>query len=203
MNKIDEIALRVADKYDPRENYFPYRNDLLLYVKELLAELSNEEKPVAYGWVEDGELKALSFVDIPFKPQYSPAAVKSPLFTHPDPVIASEQEPMAFYDGNKFYANEESAICGCADMPKLKPVFTHPAPIPEGWINPNDKTQKKYLPWIGEECIFTHGGIVYYGSHNGGSFVHGKGFCCKHFSTWDCLWMPLPKPPMAAARSGE
>ena len=47
MNKIDEIALRVADKYDPRENYFPYRNDLLLYVKELLAELSNEEKPVA------------------------------------------------------------------------------------------------------------------------------------------------------------
>ena len=45
MNKIDEIALRVADKYDPRENYFPYRNDLLLYVKELLAELSNEEKP--------------------------------------------------------------------------------------------------------------------------------------------------------------
>lgn len=44
-----------------------------------------------------------------------------------------EQEPVVFYDGNKFYANEESAICGCADMAKLKPVFTHPAPIPEGW----------------------------------------------------------------------
>lgn len=44
-----------------------------------------------------------------------------------------EQKPVAFYDGNKFYANEESAICGCADMAKLKPVFTHPAPIPEGW----------------------------------------------------------------------
>ena len=39
-----------------------------------------------------------------------------------------EQKPVAFYDGNKFYANEESAICGCADMAKLKPVFTHPAP---------------------------------------------------------------------------
>ena len=51
MNKIDEIALRVADKYDPRENYFPYRNDLLLYVKELLAELSNEEKPEGYALV--------------------------------------------------------------------------------------------------------------------------------------------------------
>ena len=49
-----------------------------------------------------------------------------------------EQEPVAFYDGNKFYANEESAICGCADMAKLKPVFTHPAPIPEGWISVED-----------------------------------------------------------------
>lgn len=44
-----------------------------------------------------------------------------------------EQEPVAFYDGTKFYANEESAICGCADMAKLKPVFLNPAPIPEGW----------------------------------------------------------------------
>lgn len=51
-----------------------------------------------------------------------------------------EQEPVAFYERTKFYANEESAICGCADMAKLKPVFTHPAPIPElergplGWM---------------------------------------------------------------------
>ena len=47
-------------------------------------------------------------------------------------VKLQEQEPFALYDGNKFYANEESAICGCADMAKLKPVFTHPTPIPEG-----------------------------------------------------------------------
>ena len=46
LNRIDEIALRVADKYDPRENYFPYRNDLLLYVKELLAELSKDVEPI-------------------------------------------------------------------------------------------------------------------------------------------------------------
>ena len=55
MNKIDEIALRVADKHDPRGNYFPYRNDLLLYVKELLAELSNEELSIR---VENARLRA-------------------------------------------------------------------------------------------------------------------------------------------------
>ena len=31
------------------------------------------------------------------------------------------------------------------------------------WINPNDKTQKQYLPWIGEKVLFCHGGKVYYG----------------------------------------
>ena len=110
-----------------------------------------------------------------------------------------EQEPD--YWANPDSINHVQMLVNSYQVKGYVPLYLHPAPIPEGWINPNDKTQKKYLPWIGEECIFTHGGIVYYGSHNGGSFVHGKGFCCKHFSTWDCLWMPLPKPPMAAARS--
>ena len=136
MNKIDEIALRVADKYDPRGNYFPYRNDLLLYVKELLAELRNEEKPVAYGWVEDGELKALSFVDIPFKPQYSPAAVKSPLFTHPAPVIASEQKPVGegYIRDGKIIAVKLKDVELVMRLPEgvtIESLYLHPAPIPE------------------------------------------------------------------------
>lgn len=147
MNKIDEIALRVADKYDPRENYFPYRNDLLLYVKELLAELSNEEKPVAYGWAEDGELKALSFVDVPFKPQYSPAAVKSPLFTHPAPVIASEQKPVGegYIRDGKIIAVKLKGVELVMRLPEgvtLESLYLHPAPIPEGWqLVPSEPTE--------------------------------------------------------------
>jgi len=41
---------------------------------------------------------------------------------------ASEQKPVAWYDGNKFYADEAAAICGCADMSKLKPVGYIDAP---------------------------------------------------------------------------
>ena len=33
-------------------------------------------------------------------------------------------EPVAYYDGERWYANEESAICACADMPKLQKVYT-------------------------------------------------------------------------------
>jgi len=33
-----------------------------------------------------------------------------------------EFEPVAYYDGNKFYADEKAAICDCADLSSLKPV---------------------------------------------------------------------------------
>lgn len=39
---------------------------------------------------------------------------------------AEPVQEIAWYDGNKFYVNYTSAICGCADMNKLQPVFTHP-----------------------------------------------------------------------------
>lgn len=63
------------------------------------------------------------------------------------------------------------------------------------WIDPNDKTQKQYLPWIGEACLFAHAGITYYGRHTGGSFQTGQGVTARNFPTWDCVWMPLPKAP--------
>ena len=40
--------------------------------------------------------------------------------------LAKENEPVAWYDGNKFYANEESASMGCADMANLNPLYLLP-----------------------------------------------------------------------------
>ncbi len=48
------------------------------------------------------------------------------------------------------------------------------------WINPNDKTQAKYLPHIGEPCLFApsgeHAGRVYYGypMHEGCPWMAAK-----------------------------
>ena len=68
-----------------------------------------------------------------------------------------------------------------------------------GWIDPNDKTQKQYLPHIGEPVLFCHDGVTYYGQHTGGSFETVNGFAVKFFETWDCLWM---YPPAAAQKGG-
>ena len=62
------------------------------------------------------------------------------------------------------------------------------------WIDPNDKTQPRYLPHIGEPVLFCHQGKTYYGLHTGGSFKAGHGVTAKLFGTWDCMGMPLPEP---------
>lgn len=60
------------------------------------------------------------------------------------------------------------------------------------WTNPNDKTQAQFLPHIGEQVLFCHGGKVYLGKHTGGSFkAMTPPFA--HFDTWGCLWMYPPK----------
>lgn len=56
------------------------------------------------------------------------------------------------------------------------------------WINPNDKTQKQFLPHIGESVWFCFAGKIYYGEHTGGSFKSGG----KHFNTWACRWQYPP-----------
>ncbi|MDH0371782.1 hypothetical protein N7340_08355 [Comamonas aquatica] len=78
------------------------------------------------------------------------------------------------------------------------------APVPQGWIDPNDKAQKQYLPHIGERVLFKHDGRVYLGKHTGGSFKAEYPFG-KTFGTWDCKWMypsaldaAAPQPPEAA-----
>lgn len=60
------------------------------------------------------------------------------------------------------------------------------------WINPNDKTQKQYLPWIGEPVLFCHEGKTYLGKHTGGCFKTGHGVTAKTFDTWECRWMYPP-----------
>lgn len=60
------------------------------------------------------------------------------------------------------------------------------------WIDPNDRTQKQYLPWIGEAVLFCHGGVTYYGQHTGGSFQTGRGVTARNFNTWECRWMYPP-----------
>lgn len=61
----------------------------------------------------------------------------------------------------------------------------------DGWINPNDKTQKQHLPHIGEKVLFCHAGVTYYGKHTGGSFQSFNP--PRMFETWGCLWMYPPK----------
>lgn len=56
------------------------------------------------------------------------------------------------------------------------------------WINPNDKTQNRWLPNIGERVLFKHAGRVYLGKHTGGSFK-AEYPLGKTFDTWDCQWM--------------
>lgn len=77
------------------------------------------------------------------------------------------------------------------------------APVPQGWIDPNDKAQKQYLPHIGERVLFKQDGRVYLGKHTGGSFKAEYPFG-KTFGTWDCKWMypsvldaAAPQPPEA------
>ena len=60
--------------------------------------------------------------------------------------LANENKPFAWYDGNKFYANEESASMACADMANLKPVFTSPLNIADIPLDRSDVDRaKKYL----------------------------------------------------------
>ena len=60
------------------------------------------------------------------------------------------------------------------------------------WIDPNDKTQKQFLPWINEPVLFCHDGVTYFGKHTGGSFITGQGITKRTFITWECFWMYLP-----------
>lgn len=63
----------------------------------------------------------------------------------------------------------------------------------EAWIDPNDKTQKQFLPHIGETVLFCCGGNTYWGRHDGKYFVSGFGVTSLEATTEECHWMYPPK----------
>jgi len=74
----------------------------------------------------------------------------------------------------------------------LTPLYTTPQQRKPLWIDPNDKTQAKFLPNIGEPVLFCNDGKTYHGKHNGGSFECRGGIAKRYFNTWECRWMHLP-----------
>ena len=76
------------------------------------------------------------------------------------------------------------------EIESLKAKLAELAEAGQG-VNPNDKTQKQFLPHIGERVLFCHGGKTYYGKHTGGSFISftNPG---KNYRTWECFWMYPP-----------
>ena len=83
------------------------------------------------------------------------------------------------------FGHDDCPTCIHKDSPPQRKPLTE-------WIDPNDKTQERFLPNIGEPILFCHGGKTYYGQHNGGSFQYGYGVTKRHFNTWECRWMHLP-----------
>jgi hypothetical protein len=75
---------------------------------------------------------------------------------------------------------------------KMRPLVfgdTTPPAAQRQWVNPNEKSQKQFLPHIGEPVLFCHDGVTYFGKHTGGSFTTGQGITTRNFNTWECHWM--------------
>ena len=102
MNKIDEIALRVAEEQtrlageDPTNMWDDETKKFIVdYAHALLAELSKDAAPKAYWHETETGLHCVNT-----QPPSGQIGWKTiPLFTHPAPVIASEQKPVAEYVG--------------------------------------------------------------------------------------------------------
>lgn len=113
----------------------------------------------------------------------------------------AQQEPVALNrDGMKKLLEQSGYDTAC---PEEKAAFISgvrhreaeslgatPQPAQRTWIDPKDKTQKQYLPHIGEPVLFCCKGATYMGKHTGGSFKSEA--TNQHFNTWECHWMYLP-----------
>ena len=124
--------------------------------------------------------------------EYEPVELGKPVLTHElrDAVVSAVRYAIrgatncgkeVDFDPDALVQNAVYALCG---------PFTSPPASKQrvDWIDPNDKTQKQYLPHIGEPVLFCHGGKTYCGHHNGGSFQNQD----EYFNTWECRWMHLP-----------
>ena len=170
--------------------------------KELAALKAQQQEPVTI--LPDGSAFAVVSYPLPkehwlyAERQYEegaeePIELGKPILTHAlrDAVVAAVRYAIrgatncgkeSDFDPDALVQNAVYALCG---------PFTSPQPASKSWvdwIDPNDKTQKQYLPHIGEPVLFCHKGKTYCGHHNGGLFQNQE----KYFDTWECRWMPLP-----------
>ena len=135
-----------------------------------------------------------------------------------------EEKPTIYIQPNHLgLAKHQVFLCRaapCQIYDDFVPLFEHPAPIPEGWISVNDR-----LPKIGRTPILVAVSWVKYGEHEDGTpteatgvdvtegeYVPAHGEAGGYFDSYQgrhgdsqyiTHWQPLPKPPTAAARSGE
>jgi len=93
--------------------------------------------------------------------------------------LRDEDAKRVAISGAKYYRDQASAL------------YTTPQQRKPLWIDPNDKTQEKFLPNIGEPVIFCCRGETYIGWHTGGGFQDAFN-SENYFNTWSCRWMPIP-----------
>ena len=53
---LEQIALRIAEEYDPEERYLPYRNDVVEFAKRLVKALGAQEPVTGFNdWSRNGK----------------------------------------------------------------------------------------------------------------------------------------------------
>ena len=153
-----------------------------------------DDESIFDAWVSASDSDGIAYDGPSFERGYKLGQI-----TQPAPV----QEPVAWMfeddedNGHKTFRQtppspEVVAYLAKWNRPEWVPIYTAPSQRKPLWIDPNDKTQTKFLPNIGEPVLFCHNSKTYYGRHTGGSFQCGAGVTKRNFNTWECRWMYLP-----------
>lgn len=96
------------------------------------------------------------------------------------------------HNDERLYLEADELMCEAADRIEQLEAERDELKAARGkWIDPNDKTQTRFLPDIGQAILFSHMGKTYIGKHTGGCFKATMP-PFQIFSTWDCHWMLLP-----------
>lgn len=112
-------------------------------------------------------------------------------------------EPVAVYDGKKFYANETSAYCGCADLMNLQKI--HTSDQVAAAVLKATKSLEDQLAKGNEPRAFLHEWIEY---HPFGDTVAGEPFATitndeKPFDSSDTVSPLFTFPPTAEQIANE
>lgn len=217
--EIDRLAALAQPAQEPwpdltkrdRESYRKGHNDGVAHHKQAVKAAQPEQEPVnlldarriaaEYGTpdsqVDNGNLyfalsKCLEHIDA------QPEQEQKCWCTTCRPITMSDMRFVVCPDcGNKRCpkSNDHRNACtGSNEVGQNGSSWEHVKPLAQPaqrtWVDPNDKTQKQYLPHIGELVLFCHGGKTYTGKHTGGSFQ--SEITNQYFNTWECRWMYLP-----------